>query len=95
MYRHVQEPAIAEALVRKTEQRIAAVDHPDPYICTTAHASPAEATHGAPPSGCRADSRPPAVPTAPNGSKYARSPPVQPEVKIVKDFGKEAPFSWY
>ena len=47
------------------------------------------------PSGCRADSRPPAVPTAPNGSKYARSPPVQPEVKIVKDFGKEAPFSWY
>ena len=49
MYRHVQEPAIAEALVRKTEQRIAAVDHPDPYICTTAHASPAGATHGAPP----------------------------------------------
>jgi len=34
MYRYVQEPAIAEALVRKTEQRIAAADHPDPYICT-------------------------------------------------------------
>ena len=34
MYRHVKEPAIAAALVKRTEQRIAAVDHPDPYICT-------------------------------------------------------------
>ena len=33
MYRDVKEPAIAEALIRKTQQRIEAVDHPDPYIC--------------------------------------------------------------
>ena len=34
MFRDVKEPAIAEALIRKTEQRIEEVDHPDPYICT-------------------------------------------------------------
>ena len=100
MYRYVQEPAIAEALVRKTEQRIAAVNHPDPYICTTPRTRLAKTTHGAPPPAAALTRpgpiRPTAtVPTAPNGSKYARSPPVQPEGKIVKDFGKEAPFSWY
>lgn len=59
--RHVSDPQLIDELIRRGEEKLESVRHPDPYV----------------------------VPYYVGGTKYARNPPVPPEMQLVFDYGRE------
>ena len=74
-------PVVIEGLLSRGEKKLDEYSHPDPYTGACARSR----------SPRRTCSLPSTVPYKYGGSKYARNPPVPPEIHAVMDYNRDYP----